>query len=220
MTSEKPRGLKRLAPEDRHREIVDKAADFFSVRGFDGATRDLAKDIGVTQPLLYRYFPTKEALVREVYQTVFIDIWKPAWDDILNDRSVPVAKRLNDFYNDYTDNIMNARWIRIYFYAALRDAEINTLYTRFIEEKILKRVIIECQRENTGTLDIEVSAADMESAWILHGGIFHYGVRLHIFKQKLKIAKSQVIENAVNVFLHGFFDQPTAGASPKRSAEG
>jgi AcrR family transcriptional regulator len=194
---------RRWRPEERHRDIVDKAADFFASRGFDGATRELARHIGITQPLLYRYFPTKESLIREVYQAVFIDVWRPTWDELLVDRSVTLGARLERFFNEYTDDIMNARWMRIYFFSALRDAEINKLYLRFIEERILRRIIIESIRESQQA-PREITPLDMESGWILLGGIFHYGVRLHIYQHRPSVTKIEMIRNAVRVFLTGF----------------
>src|SRR6202158_864525 len=41
---------KRLSPDDRRREFVAKATEFFSEEGFGGGTRDLARRFGVTQP--------------------------------------------------------------------------------------------------------------------------------------------------------------------------
>ena len=54
---------KRLSPDDRRKEFVAKATEFFSEEGFGGGTRDLARRLGVTQPLLYRYFPSKDDLI-------------------------------------------------------------------------------------------------------------------------------------------------------------
>ena len=51
---------RRLSPTVREQQIVDEAIQFFAEVGFGGRTRELAKRIGITQPLLYRYFPTKE----------------------------------------------------------------------------------------------------------------------------------------------------------------
>jgi AcrR family transcriptional regulator len=64
---------KRLSPDDRRKEFVAKATEFFADEGFDGGTRDLARRLGVTQPLLYRYFPSKDDLIKEVYRTVYLD---------------------------------------------------------------------------------------------------------------------------------------------------
>src|SRR6185437_10919962 len=64
---------RRLSPDDRRKEFVAKAAEFFSEEGFAGGTRDLARRLGVTQPLLYRYFPSKDDLIKEVYRTVYLE---------------------------------------------------------------------------------------------------------------------------------------------------
>ena len=54
----------RLSPAKRRAEIIHKAADFFAEQGFEGGTRDLASNLGVSQPLLYRYFSSKEELIQ------------------------------------------------------------------------------------------------------------------------------------------------------------
>ena len=64
---------KRLSPDDRRKEFVVKATEFFSEEGFGGGTRDLARRLGVTQPLLYRYFPSKDDLIEQVYRTVYLE---------------------------------------------------------------------------------------------------------------------------------------------------
>ena len=48
---------KRLSPEDRRKEFVAKATEFFSEEGFGGGTRDLARRLGVTQPLATNLAP-------------------------------------------------------------------------------------------------------------------------------------------------------------------
>src|ERR1700744_3561057 len=93
---------KRLSPEDRRKEFVAKATEFFSERGFDGGTRDLARRLGVTQPLLYRYFPSKDDLIREVYRTVYLEPLDAGWEKLLADRSKPLRNRMLEFYCAYT----------------------------------------------------------------------------------------------------------------------
>ena len=88
----------RLSPLDRERQIIDGAIAYFAEVGFSGQTRELSKRLGITQPLLYRYFSSKQALVDRVYQTVFEGRWNPAWIDLLKDRSVPFRDRLIEFY--------------------------------------------------------------------------------------------------------------------------
>src|SRR5437016_3491322 len=73
----------RLNPHERERQIVQGAVNFFAEVGFSGQTRELAKRLGITQGLLYRYFPSKEALLDRVYQEVFEAKWNPEWDEWL-----------------------------------------------------------------------------------------------------------------------------------------
>jgi AcrR family transcriptional regulator len=53
---------KRLPSAERREEFIQQAIDFFAEEGFESSTRGLALKLGVTQPLLYRYFPSKDDL--------------------------------------------------------------------------------------------------------------------------------------------------------------
>jgi AcrR family transcriptional regulator len=77
---------KRLSPDDRRKEFVAKATEFFSEQGFGGGTRDLARRLGVTQPLLYRYFPSKDDLIKEVYRTVYLEPLDTGWEKLFTDQ--------------------------------------------------------------------------------------------------------------------------------------
>lgn len=53
----------RMSAEDRKTAIIKAALPVFAEKGFDGATtRDIAAAAGVSEALLYRHFPGKEAL--------------------------------------------------------------------------------------------------------------------------------------------------------------
>src|SRR5215469_4514414 len=120
-----PSKQRRLAPDDRRREFVAKATEFFSEQGFAGGTRALARRLGVTQPLLYRYFPSKDELIREVYRTVYLEPFGDGWEKLLGDRSRPLPERLKEFYDAYTGVIFSRKLLRIYFYSGLKGLEIN-----------------------------------------------------------------------------------------------
>src|SRR3546814_1522468 len=62
----------RLPRAERERLIVEGAVQFFAEVGFGGDTRELAKRLNITHPLLFRYFASKNALIERVYQEVFI----------------------------------------------------------------------------------------------------------------------------------------------------
>ncbi|HTR96609.1 MAG TPA: helix-turn-helix domain-containing protein [Candidatus Acidoferrales bacterium] len=57
----------RLKAPDRRAQILSAALDVFSEHGFHGTrTRELAARAGVSEALIFRHFPTKQALVREI----------------------------------------------------------------------------------------------------------------------------------------------------------
>jgi AcrR family transcriptional regulator len=58
---------RRMTAEDRKRAIVGAALPLFARQGYaETTTKDLALAAGVSQPLLYKHFPSKEALYREI----------------------------------------------------------------------------------------------------------------------------------------------------------
>ena len=67
----------RLPRAERERHILDEAVRFFAEVGFGGDTRELAKRAQVTHALLFRYFPSKDALIERVYREVYLGRWNP-----------------------------------------------------------------------------------------------------------------------------------------------
>jgi AcrR family transcriptional regulator len=195
---------RRLSPDDRRKEFVAKATEFFSEEGFAGGTRALARRLGVTQPLLYRYFPSKDDLIKEVYRTVYLEPLDSGWEKLLSDRTRPVRERLKEFYDGYTNVIFSRKWLRIYLYSGLKGLELNRSYVGIVRDKILSRIIRECRHEVGLSAQTRPSAAELEMAWVFHSGIFYYGVRKFIYESPVLESKEQMISDAVDAFLAGF----------------
>jgi AcrR family transcriptional regulator len=195
---------RRLSPNERRREFVAKATEFFSEEGFGGGTRALARRLGVTQPLLYRYFPSKDDLIKEVYRTVYLDPLETDWEKRLTDRARPLRDRLLEFYRAYTDAIFTRKWLRIYLYSGLKGLDINRWYVGMVKDKILTRIIRECRHAVGLAVQSKPSAAELELAWVFHGGIFYYGVRKYIYESPVLEDKERIIGDALDVFLAGF----------------
>lgn len=191
---------RRLSPERRANEFVTSAARYFAEVGFEGSTRELARRLGVTQPLLYRYFPSKDQLIEAVYKKVYLDRWNPSWDVALKDRTVPVRQRFETFYNAYTDTIFDPEWLRIYQFASLRDAQINRWYNQVVEELILKRLVRELRVERGLGEDARVSREELEPVWLMHGGVLQYGVRKHILGFRVLEDKRRMIATALDMY--------------------
>jgi AcrR family transcriptional regulator len=199
--SSSPQKTKRLPFEQRRKLIVRKAAEFFAEFGFAATTRELAGRLGTTQPLLYKYFETKKDLVDEVYKSVFLEVWDDSWDDLLVDRTRPIVERLVEFYERYTDVIMNRGWMRIYLFAGLRDVGITSSYIRLLEERVIRRIAVEICASHGIELSKENEAHYIEVAWSLQGSIFYYGVRKYAYGLAPRTEKEFVIRNAVEIYV-------------------
>ena len=195
----------RLAPADRERQIIDGAIAYFSEVGFSGQTRELSTRLGITQPLLYRYFASKQALVERVYQTVFEGRWNPAWIAMLQDRSTPLRERLVEFYRQYSQATYQSDWIRIYLHAGLSRPELNRRYIQLVRTQLMPAYCLELRHE-CGLPDnphAAVSEQEIEFVWNLHGGIFYFAMREHVYKARMKVDFMTHVGFAVDNFLEG-----------------
>ena len=195
---------RRLSPDERRKEFVAKATEFFAEEGFGGGTRDLARRLGVTQPLLYRYFPSKDDLIKEVYRTVYLEPLETGWEKLLGDRSRPLRDRLLEFYRGYTNVIFTRKWLRIYLYSGLKGLDINRWYVGVVREQILTRIVRECRHEMGLPAQGKPTASELELAWVFHSGVFYYGVRKYIYESPVLEDKEQMIADALDAFLAGY----------------
>jgi AcrR family transcriptional regulator len=191
----------RLSTAEREQQILTGAIKFFSERGLDGQTRDLAKEIGITHPLLYHYFPTKQALIERVYQEVYLGRWKTQWEVLLDDTSLALEEKLTRFYQDYAATILNPEWIRIFIFSGLTDGSIPDQYMALLKEKLFPRILRATRQYLHLPEDSESGERENELIWGLHGGIFYIGVRQWIYHQAGPADINQVVRDRVRSFI-------------------
>lgn len=199
-----PPPRQRLAPAERERQIIEGAIAYFAEAGFSGQTRELSKRLGITQPLLYRYFANKQALIERVYQTVFESRWNPAWIPMLQDRSRPLRERLVDFYRQYSEATYRPEWIRIYMHAGLSEPTLNRRYIQLVRRELMPVYCREVRHAcGLGHLTQEVSEEEIEFVWSLHGGIFYMAVREHVYNIRIRVDFLAHVARVVDNFLAG-----------------
>lgn len=206
-----------MSVEAREEQIVQGAIKFFSERGLDGQTRDLAKEIGITHPLLYHYFPDKQSLIQRVYQEVYLGRWKHEWEEWLDDVDTPFDVKLNRFYQDYAKTVLTPEWVRILIFSGLSDRYISTQYMALLRDKLLPRILRETRRHLGVPLRKKPSERETELIWGLHGGIFYLGIRQYIYGQAPQDDPQQVVQDRVAAYLVGaraLFAGVAPGATP------
>ncbi|MGH6704269.1 MAG: TetR/AcrR family transcriptional regulator, partial [Bradyrhizobium sp.] len=71
----KSRPRKRLTLDQRRKRILTAATRLFARRGYDGASMSgIAADAGITKPVLYDHFASKEALFETLLRSIREDL--------------------------------------------------------------------------------------------------------------------------------------------------
>ncbi len=201
-----PRRKNLRAPE-REKVILESAIRFFAEHGFEGQTRELAKRIGIAHSAIYRHYPSKEALIERVYEHVYLGGWQKHWASLITDRSLSLEKRLTQFYCEYSDQIFNYDWVRIFIFSGLRSFDINSRYLAIVMEQIGLPALAEARHEfGLPSPDLmPITARERELFWGLHGRFFYIAIRKFIYRTPVPEGAERyiVIGHGVRQFVTG-----------------
>lgn len=213
-----------LPRADREQQIVDRAIELFAQKGFALTTRELAEGLKITQPLLYRYFPSKQLLIERVYEQVFMSRFNPQWEVWLSDRSRPLRERLVIYFEDYTRVILSSEWVRIFLYAGLQDPSFNQRYLDVLDHRVLSIINKEVrfERGQKDHASANQMLLDTEVMWGFHSSFFYIGVRKWVYQLPVPDDIGTLIRGRVDAFLDGVLQQavtlPLTGAVLSRSS--
>ncbi len=215
--------MARLRREDRERQILDGAIRFFSEHGFGGQTRELARQLGITQPLLYLYFPSKQALIEKVYQELFLMRWRPEWEALVADRRQPLRVRMTRFYLEFQETIFSREWVRMFVYAGLDGMDYNRRTLERLEKQIFRPLCAELRIDAGYPVPSlkAITPLELEYIWQLHGRLFYWNMRRYVYAQPERGSFEDVIEMMMDDLfggsakvLHRLLGAPPKGISP------
>ena len=195
----------RMPHAERREQILIQAAEFFSEYGLTGQTRSLAAACGISQLLLYRFFPTKSALIAEVYARTILGPFKGDWLICLSDRGKIMEERLIEFYTDYFKVILTRRWLRLFLYSSLAEENMAPNYISAIITTLMNTIVQETAIEQGVTLPDDPVVIH-ELGWTLHGAASHLAIRRHLYQASQLVPVDDVIRMHVRAFLGGFKD--------------
>ncbi len=126
----------RMSGTDRRAQLLDSALEVFSRKGFEGTTtKEVAAAAGVTEAIIFRHFPTKQALYTAVLdhhvESSDLQDWLAeikGWMDQNNDEEVlrSIARVILKSYRSDT------RYERVLLFAALEGHELGLAHNRQI----------------------------------------------------------------------------------------
>lgn len=195
---------RRLKGEIRAGAILDQAVAVLAEQGFAIGTRALAAELGFSQALLYRYFPSKEALVDAVLERLAGGRWQPGWDGLLGDPTLSVDERLTRFYTAYLNGSDRAT-MRLFMRATLDGHDVARRLGQALTGRILAPVV-DGLRDAAGLPPLAhrpLAADERELAMGLHGSLVFLAIRKHLYGYPLPDDLRPLVERQVRVWLPG-----------------
>ena len=186
------------------KRIVDAAFRLYGEHGFDIPLSRVARAARVSPAVLRRSVGSKKALLDRVFKRLFAGRWKPEWDALLVDRSIPLEQRLSRFYLEYRGNIERTG-ARLWTRAGLLGMHKKGDFSGTLARRILIPMIREL-RHDAGLPHAAVRAVsgrEIELAQVLHGAIAFPHTRSHLFDMTIHGTLDALVPMMVRVWLPG-----------------
>lgn len=198
------RPRRRMLASEREELILVQATRYFAEFGLSAGTIELARRIGITQPLLYKYFPTKEALLIKIYDRLFPQNWSPALETLLEDGTLPVRKRLTQFYQQFAETVLTYDHVRLFLFSGLTNSALNARYYNILTERIFTRIVAALRSESLAEpVDGPVSDTELELVQSLHAAIYHVAFRRWLHGFSIESDLNALIARKVDFYLDG-----------------
>src|SRR5215469_1778339 len=196
----------RMSGSDRRHQLVEAALEVFSRKGFEGTTtKEVAAAAGVTEAIIFRHFPTKQALYTAVLdhhvESSEVQEWLveiKGWMDQNNDEEVlrSIARVILKSYRSDT------RYERVLLFAALEGHELGLAHNRQMVAPIY-----ELLRDYFARRQREGALAELHPGAIIGaiGGMTkNHAMMTQMFGYSTEMASDEeVIESFVRITMNG-----------------
>lgn len=195
---------KRINGQERRDQIIRGAMNIFARKGFRGTTtKEIAQHLGISEALMFKYFPSKEALYRAIIKKRTDGaeemLFPPEVIQAKDDRRVFQAIATNLIER----NVEDPAFMRLLYFSALEGHELAQLF--FINHaqkniQLLARYI--AQRIKEGVF--RPVSPELAAQGFL-GMIIHYIQARELFglKHWRRFSLAEVVETFVHIFLKG-----------------
>lgn len=202
MTETKPR--KRARRGERRELIIEGARKIFSENGFAASTRDIAGSLGVTQALLYKYFPSKDALIEAVFQASYAQDRDLPDPEILSCAKDPLEQRISQFYGALYDLLQEGS-LRLFLRGGLDGHAAHDRYaSALVRGSVLPLVeALRAELGLPGLAERAMSDTEYEIAMAQHGGVVFIALRHMLYEKGPRLDAKTAIAQHTRTWLPG-----------------
>ncbi len=200
---------KRMAAGDRCEQILQGAMELFAEKGFRGATtREIAQHLGISEALMFKYFPSKEALYRAIIQKK-----TDGSEEMFFPKEAIQAKDDRQVFRSVASYLISKNsedptFMRLIQYGALEGHELSRIFfeTHAMERtRLLSRYIRQRIKERAFK-----KVSPLLAARAFMGMILHYVQSQEIYEMKkfFHFSQKKVVDTFVDTFLNGLTGDP------------
>lgn len=197
--------VQRLAASDRRRQLLETALDLFSRKGFAGiTTKEIAAASGVTEAIIFRHFPSKQALYRAVldyrHESEEMQAWLAETSECMarkDDAGLmrAIATKIVRTYR------RDPRLQRVFLFAALESDEAGLEYHRQISLPVYEQLCKYIKgRQRAGVLEKYDSGLILAA---IAGMAQYYAMMTEMFGFPHAASEEKVVETFTSILMHG-----------------
>ena len=212
---------RRMSAGGRREQILEGAMRLFAEKGFRGTTtREIAQRLDISEALMFKYFPSKEALYRAIIQKK-----TDGSEEMLFPKEAMQAKDDRQVFRAIASyyirkNTEDPTFMRLILYSSLEGHDLSNIFfeTHAAERtKLLSQYIRHRIKEKAFKKIPPLLAA---RAFI--GMVIHYvqAEKIHGMDATSRFSEKKVVDTFVDAFLNGLKgSQSPDGAKERKSAE-
>ncbi len=136
-TKPAPRPRKLERPPARREEVLEAALALIAERGVRGASlRALAAELGISQPSLYHYFPSKSAMVTAIVEHSAQHMLATGLSQVLPKTPADLPRFVRDATLLLYETESHPRFVRFLFAVAIESAENRAIIAKVFAERL------------------------------------------------------------------------------------
>lgn len=206
----------RMSGDERRMQILEAAANLFSVNGFRGTTtKEIARDAGVSEALVFRHFATKDKLYEAILDARACRNGLDQFPWEKNEKIIKAIEEGDDravFFNVALDALnkqqSDVAFMRLIFYSALEEHELSE---RFFGEYVSR--IYEFVGGYIKRRQAEGAMREMDpriAVRVLIGTIVHHSLNNILWDKErkvLNISNEEAASEFADVLLRGILNK-------------
>lgn len=141
----------RLSREERKKQLIEVSKKIFIKKGYHlTTTKEIAKQAGVSEPVIYKHFANKQELFFEVIKNVAFNSFK----DIKLDSGLDLPEFLESFIYQHLNNVdENFELLKFFFLQVLEDDIVRNFYLTQLVPQIRKNLLPYLEKINQNNIN-------------------------------------------------------------------